>query len=80
MQINLSPTILLRPLTSEDQARLLSIKDLRVQQDTPLRVLHRRAPKVGRDGNGRDPHLNSSSLYRRGDKCLSQDAINICCL
>lgn len=35
-----------RPLTEGDVAKLLAIKDLEVAQDTPVRVLHRRAPKV----------------------------------
>ena len=35
-----------RPLTEEDVELLLAAKDLTVMQDTPLRVLHRRAPKV----------------------------------
>jgi tRNA U54 and U55 pseudouridine synthase Pus10 len=36
-----------RPLTDTDVQALVSVKDLDVSQDTPVRVLHRRAPKVG---------------------------------
>lgn len=35
-----------RPLTAADEGRLNAIKDVEVQQDTPVRVLHRRAPLV----------------------------------
>ncbi|KAF5832098.1 hypothetical protein DUNSADRAFT_12147 [Dunaliella salina] len=35
-----------RPLTGEDLARLKGIQNLEVMQDTPIRVLHRRASKV----------------------------------
>jgi tRNA pseudouridine synthase 10 len=35
-----------RPLTGADVEALMSVKDLDVSQDTPVRVLHRRAPKV----------------------------------
>lgn len=32
-----------RPLTPEDVAKLHAIRDLEIQQKTPVRVLHRRA-------------------------------------
>ncbi|GAX78198.1 hypothetical protein CEUSTIGMA_g5640.t1 [Chlamydomonas eustigma] len=35
-----------RPLTGENVTSLLQISDLELHQDTPLRVLHRRAPKI----------------------------------
>eukprot|EP00798_Chlamydomonas_sp_ICE-L_P015192 gene15193-21267_t len=34
------------PLNEDDVAKLLAVKGLEVQQDTPIRVLHRRAPKI----------------------------------
>ena len=35
-----------RPITPADKAALDSIRELELQQDTPVRVLHRRAPLV----------------------------------
>ncbi|GFH32799.1 uncharacterized protein HaLaN_32080, partial [Haematococcus lacustris] len=34
-----------RPLDAADEARLLAVQDVKVLQDTPVRVLHRRAAK-----------------------------------